>query len=99
MRHELVELEGWYAARCDGVWEHDHGVRIDTIDNPGWSLVVDLDSEEAMRLGHCEAKFNRAPDNWIACAVSGSRFEGYGGPSNLRDIIGVFLDWVQAGER
>ncbi len=35
-------LQSWYANHCDGVWEHTSGVRIDTIDNPGWSLKVDL---------------------------------------------------------
>jgi Immunity protein 53 len=27
---------------CDGDWEHSSGVSIGTIDNPGWSLDVEL---------------------------------------------------------
>ena len=39
---ELQLLQEWYVAQCDGDWEHSYGVKIDTLDNPGWSLKVDL---------------------------------------------------------
>ncbi|MCM2498968.1 immunity 53 family protein [Neorhizobium galegae] len=32
----------WYEAQCDGAWEHGFGASIDTLDNPGWSLKIDL---------------------------------------------------------
>jgi len=38
----LSELQKWYFAQCDGDWEHSYGVRIDTVDNPGWTLEIDL---------------------------------------------------------
>jgi hypothetical protein len=30
MQSPLNRLSLWYAARCDGDWEHDSGVKIDT---------------------------------------------------------------------
>ena len=38
----LTWLQAWYATQCDGDWEHDYGVSIQTLDNPGWHLSVDL---------------------------------------------------------
>jgi hypothetical protein len=35
-------LQRWYAEQCDGKWEHSYGVRIETLDNPGWQITVDL---------------------------------------------------------
>jgi hypothetical protein len=32
----LPRLSRWYAAHCSGEWEHQYGVSIQTIDNPGW---------------------------------------------------------------
>lgn len=32
----------WYDAQCDGDWEHGFGASIGAIDNPGWSLKIDL---------------------------------------------------------
>ena len=39
---ELKKFEDWFAARCDGDWEHSAGIKITTLDNPGWSLEVRL---------------------------------------------------------
>ena len=30
----------WFASHCDGDWEHDLGIRIETLDNPGWAMDV-----------------------------------------------------------
>jgi ribosomal protein L37E len=34
----LSKLSDWYAAQCDGDWEHEFGIHIGTLDNPGWSV-------------------------------------------------------------
>jgi len=39
----LTWLQAWYPVQCDGDWEHEFGVRVETLDNPGWSLRIDLD--------------------------------------------------------
>ena len=31
----------WYLSQCNGDWEHAYGVKIDTLDNPGWTLEVE----------------------------------------------------------
>ena len=41
--HQIEQLQAWYAAQCNGKWEHTYGIAIGTLDNPGWSLSVDLD--------------------------------------------------------
>lgn len=41
--NELIWLQNWFAVQCDGVWEHAHGIKIDTLDNPGWTVHVDLE--------------------------------------------------------
>jgi Immunity protein 53 len=38
----LQRLQDWYSAQCDGDWEHQQGVRIESLDNPGWALDIDL---------------------------------------------------------
>ncbi len=41
-RDVLGELQGWFLAHCNGDWEHSHGVSIATLDNPGWSIEINL---------------------------------------------------------
>ncbi len=38
----ISRLHSWYANQCDGDWEHEFGVRIDTLDNPGWIVSIDV---------------------------------------------------------
>ena len=42
----LCWLQNWYHSNCDGGWEHLYGVKIDTLDNPGWSVAIDLEDTE-----------------------------------------------------
>ena len=45
-------LERWFKSRCDGSWEHDFGITIETTDNPGWLLTfTDLRLAKEMRAG------------------------------------------------
>jgi hypothetical protein len=39
---DLAWLEQWYRNQCDGDWEEQRGVSVESLDNPGWSLHVDL---------------------------------------------------------
>ena len=36
----LSYLTAWFARQCDGDWEHDLGIRIETLDNPGWAVDI-----------------------------------------------------------
>lgn len=35
-REALERLEEWFENNCDGDREHGAGIRIETLDNPGW---------------------------------------------------------------
>ncbi len=39
----LQRLQRWYASYCDQDWEHSYGVKIETLDNPGWLVHIDLE--------------------------------------------------------
>jgi hypothetical protein len=46
MSDDLSWLQRWYSAHCDGEWEHGFGVTIETLDNPGWSVKIDVEGTE-----------------------------------------------------
>jgi len=33
-------LETWFASMCNGDWEHTYGITLETVDNPGWLLLM-----------------------------------------------------------
>lgn len=35
-------LDSWLVSMSDGNWEHHNGITIESTDNPGWMLSIDL---------------------------------------------------------
>jgi hypothetical protein len=98
---EIARLQEWYARQCDGSWEEDYGVTISTLDNPGWSLKVDLRNTNLERREMIDIKVDRSEDDWIVARRSGEVFEAFGGPNNLKEMLRTFLKWAEeaAGAR
>ncbi len=91
MVDHLRVLETWYQSQCDGYWEHKYGVQIETLDNPGWLLKVDLRSSN-LAGRQFEAIERKASDSdWISCSVKDEVFVGAGGPYNLTEMIELFI--------
>ncbi|MEO5371597.1 MAG: immunity 53 family protein [Magnetococcus sp. DMHC-1] len=92
-------LVNWYKKECNDEWEHTYGVCIDTLDNPGWSLRVDLSETELVDVTFPPLKCNRSEDDWVHCYVIDEIFCGYGGVYNLDELITIFVDWAEKVEQ
>ena len=91
----LQELQNWYQSQCDGDWEHGNGVRIGNIDNPGWSVTIDLAETDLADRDYPEMRHNIEHESeWMLCRVADHKFEGMGGPFMLGKILRTFLDWA-----
>lgn len=40
----ITQLQNWYKSQCDGIWEHEYGLDISTLDNPGWRVHINGES-------------------------------------------------------
>jgi len=98
----LEKLQNWYFSQCNGDWEHGYGIRVATLDNPGWSLSVDLTGtvlsgqqfpEHSYGVGETAAT---SGNEWLICKVKDNKFICHGGPEKLEDMINVFLNWARA---
>ncbi|MEW1657997.1 Imm53 family immunity protein [Streptomyces sp. NPDC093707] len=78
----LSSLTAWYTSQCDGDREHEYGIRIETLDNPGWSVEIDR-----------AAKARELP----AEPSSGSLAHGLRGPMpSGRSSGGPWRPWAQS---
>lgn len=90
-------LMRWYEHQCDGDWEHSYGIAIDTLDNPGWSLKIDLngtahDGQVMERQTH---DLDHGTD-WWTCWTENNQFHGAGGPRKLAALIESFRAWTNS---
>lgn len=105
MSTTLERLAQWFRSQADGTWEQDWGVTLQTIDNPGWMLEVNLDGTPLYNAPFRHLKQHRGKDDWIECAIQDHGraggdeharvFVAAGGPGNLEEIVAIFCDWAE----
>ncbi|MDL2225934.1 immunity 53 family protein [Eubacteriales bacterium OttesenSCG-928-M02] len=92
----LVWLQEWYKSQCDGDWEHLYGVKIDNIDNPGWSVIIDLLDTNVEFKEFKKIFIDHGDDSWITCFIRDGKFHGVGDSNRLLEILTIFRDWVES---
>lgn len=88
--NSLIE---WYKLNCNGDWEHSYGVKIDTLDNPGWRISIDLKETNLENFLFEEVEIQRDDDDWVFCKVEDDIFYGACGVNNLLEVIDIFIQW------
>lgn len=66
------------------------------MDNPGWSVVIDLNDTnlEGMEIPYSLNELS--DDNWVGYSIENSIFKAAGSTNNLLKIIGIFKDLVES---
>lgn len=96
----LRALQEWYLSQCNEDWEHQNGVEIGTLDNPGWFLKIDLLDTNLSGKIFPSIEYGvgnngeTSGNNWITCKTVNDQFVARGGPEKLEEMIGVFLAWA-----
>lgn len=88
--NELDFLQTWYRHHCNGDWEHQYGVELGTLDNPGWRLAIDLEGTEFEGRILERQIVDRSADDWLQAWSDGSKFHVAAGPTNLSEAIATF---------
>jgi hypothetical protein len=70
-------------------------VRLDTLDNPGWTLEIDLRGTGAENRTLEPIKIERTEKDWIHYRVAEKKFRAAMGPQNLAEGIEAFFRWLE----
>lgn len=90
---------------CDGKWEHGSGISIETLDNPGWLLKVNLvgtnlaDVEMPHLSEGCDDSSNPESSPWIDCRIQNGQFTGASDPNQLPRLISVFSALINSSAK
>lgn len=96
----LLWLQKWYSENCDGGWEHFFGVKIDTLDNPGWRVEIDITDTPLEEKVFPEISYYNSDEDWLHCRISeglfnGKVFDGSGDQTKLTVILETFRKWAE----
>jgi hypothetical protein len=91
-------LVGWFAAHCNDDWEHDTGIRIETLDNPGWA--IDIRTEDTELEGVIvDWQRTEDDDTWLHWRSTGLAFEARCGPGDLQLALLSFRTFAESHAR
>lgn len=89
-------LQSWFQRQCNGFWEHSFGVTIETLDQPGWMVTIDLAETRWAHENLTLVQRERSEKDWILCEVNNEQFRGQGDAQKLGEILAAFEDWAGA---
>jgi hypothetical protein len=95
---ELEWLMGWYASQCNGDWEHHYGVEIGTLDNPGWTVTIDLEDTdfEGREFSAIQHGLIETDASWWRCRTEGKQWRAECGSGDLGVVLGLFRSWINS---
>ena len=96
VEQDVQWLQEWYAAQCNGEWEHTRGVTIESLDNPGWLLTVDLVETPLAKAEMTPVRERGGDDDWLECDIVAGQFRAAGDPAKLMRLFGAFRKFVES---
>jgi hypothetical protein len=97
----FTRLQAWYSHQCNGEWEHSSGVNIQSCDNPGWWVKINLMGTPLQTQAFTEIvagvdaqRFALGP-RWLSCHIENGIWHGAGDETKLEHILEVFLAWAE----
>ena len=91
----LTRLQSWYAARADAEWEHGFGVRVVTIDNPGWMVSIDLAGTAQAAHVVDGITLERSENDWVQVWKEDLRLEGVCSPEDLGELLDRLMNILE----
>ncbi len=88
-----MRLQKWYSDQCNSDWEHTNGIKLETLDNPGWWIFIDLTGTELAdkRFEPISIGDSESDTHWLRCQVAAGKFDAAGGAHNLQEMLEAFL--------
>ena len=89
----LTRLQNWYLTNCDGDWEHSYGISINTLDNPGWIIKINL-ADTCLQHLRYDKQIDNGTFDWLFIKVTDKVLEASGDTNKFSVILTIFLDEI-----
>ena len=95
VKETIERIQDWYKLNCNGDWEHSYGYSIATLDNPGWTIRIDLAETCLDKLDFKKEFQNPAYEHdWFIIKTDKETLDISCGPENLKQVFEIFLDEI-----
>ena len=89
-------ISDWFTNECDGDWEHENQIKIQTLDNPGWDIVIDLRYTDLENLNLNHTLIEASEHDWYFYSIKDKKFNAAGDLSKLNFLLEKFKEIVRS---
>ena len=92
----LTWIQDWYKKHCDEDWEHSYGLKIESLDNPGWQVKIDLADTELEGTVIEYELIENSDSDWYGWKIENNIFHAAGDPDKLQLLLEKFKEIAMA---
>ncbi|MEQ9264016.1 MAG: immunity 53 family protein [Balneolaceae bacterium] len=97
MNKNIIEwLQKWFEAECNGDWEHSFGIKIETLDNPGWYITINLEETDFADKEINTGLIEKNDSDWYFYKIEKSVFKASGDPTKLEFLLERFKEIIES---
>lgn len=85
-------ISGWFYSECDGDWEHENQIKIETVSNPGWYIVIDLANTALEDMFIENSRVEKSESDWYFYGIKDKQFRASGDLKKLSFLLGKFRE-------
>ena len=90
----ITWISKWFANECDGDWEHENQIRIQTVSNPGWYITIALTHTQLHHVSIELTTEKKSDDDWFFYCVKEKQFSASGDLNKLAFLLTKFKEIV-----
>lgn len=92
----LQWLENWYKTQCNEDWEHQYGIKIESLDNPGWWITIDLKDTCFENIKINSESIENDENDWYFFHYKDKKYEASGDPKKLEFLLIKFKEIIES---
>jgi hypothetical protein len=90
-------IQNWFNDQCNGDWEHNHVIEIESLDNPGWNVKIDFNHTNTELSDIPWSLSEKSEIDWIGYKVVDNIFISSGDSFKLELILNTFRVLIEEG--
>jgi hypothetical protein len=94
----LVWLQKWYLSECDGDWEHENTINIESLGNPGWLIKIHLKYTLIENVEIETIKIEKDENDWCFYGIKDAVYRAAGDPNKLQFLLLKFKEIVESAK-
>ena len=91
-------IEQWYNSHCNGNWEHDHVIKIESLDNPGWHVEINFQDTDISLDDFLWKVYEKSENDWIGYSIKNNIYTASGDSLKLNLLLEVFKNLIEGNE-